>query len=43
MSNKMFMRVEEVAEEPDVFLSERLKGELKKIQPFDKIYLNEIV
>ena len=38
-----YKSVEEVAEEPDVFLSERLKGELKKIQPFDKIYLNEIV
>lgn len=38
-----YKSVEEVAEEPDVFLSERLKGELKKIQLFDKIYLNEIV
>ena len=38
-----YKSVEEVAEEPDVFLSERLKGELTKIQPFDKIYLNEIV
>lgn len=38
-----YKSVEEVAEEPDVFLSERLKGELKKIQTFDKIYLNEIV
>lgn len=38
-----YKSVEEVAEEPDVFLSERLMGELKKIQPFDKIYLNEIV
>lgn len=38
-----YKSVEEVAEDPDVFLSERLKGELKKIQPFDKIYLNEIV
>lgn len=38
-----YKSVEEVAEEPDVFLSERLMGELKKIQPLDKIYLNEIV
>ena len=38
-----YKSVEEVAEDPDVFLSERLKGELKKIQPLDKIYLNEIV
>ena len=38
-----YKSVEDVAEEPDVFLSERLKGELKKIQLFDKIYLNEIV
>lgn len=38
-----YKSVEEVAEDPDVFLSERLMGELKKIQPLDKIYLNEIV
>ena len=38
-----YKSVEEVVEEPDVFLSERLMGELKKIQPLDKIYLNEIV
>lgn len=38
-----YKSVEEVTEEPDVFLSERLMGELKKIQPLDKIYLNEIV
>ena len=38
-----YKSVEEVAEDPDVFLSERLIGELKKIQLLDKIYLNEIV
>ncbi len=38
-----YKSVEEIACEEDVFLSERLKGELKKIQTLDKIYLNEIV
>lgn len=35
--------VEEIAQEEGVVMSERLKGELKKIVPLSKIYLNEIV
>lgn len=35
--------VEEIAEEPDVFMTERLIEELRKIQPLNQIYLNEIV
>lgn len=35
--------VEEIAQEEGVFMSERLMGELKKIVPLSKIYLNEIV
>lgn len=38
-----YKSAEEIAGEPEVFLSERLMSELKKIQPLDKIYLNEIV
>lgn len=38
-----YKSVEEIACEEDVFLSERLKEELRKIQTLDKIYLNEIV
>lgn len=38
-----YKSVEEIAEEPDVFLTEHLKGELKKIQPLQQIFLNEIV
>ena len=35
--------IEEIANEPGVFLTEHLIDELKKIQPLRKIYLNEIV
>lgn len=35
--------VEEIAEEPEVFMTERLMTELGKIQPLNRIYLNEIV
>lgn len=35
--------VEELAEEKDVVMTERMKEELKKIVPFSHIYLNEIV
>lgn len=35
--------VEEIAQEEGVCMSERLMGELKKIVPLSKIYLNEIV
>ncbi len=38
-----YKSVEEIVEEPDVFLTEHLKGELKKIQPLQQIFLNEIV
>ena len=35
--------VEEICEEDGVKMSERMKGEMKKIIPLSKIYLNEIV
>lgn len=35
--------VEEVCEEEGVIMSERMKGEMKKIIPLSKIYINEIV
>ena len=35
--------VEEVCEEDGVSMSERMKGEMKKIVPLSRIYLNEIV
>lgn len=35
--------VEEVCYEDDVTMSERMKGEFKKIIPMDRIYLNEVV
>lgn len=34
---------EEICREEGVFMSERLKGELEKIVPLSKIYLNEVV
>lgn len=38
-----YKEIEEIAKEPGVFLTEHLIDELKKIQPLQKIYLNEIV
>lgn len=38
-----YKEIEEIAKEPGVFLTEHLMDELKKIQPLQKIYLNEIV
>ena len=35
--------VEELAREPGVEMTERMKQEMKKIIPLDKIYLNETV
>ena len=35
--------VDEIAEEDGVKMTERMKGELKKIVPLSKIYINEIV
>ena len=35
--------VEEIAGEKGVIMTERLKGELKKIVPLSRIFLNEIV
>lgn len=35
--------VEEISEQADVFLTEHLAGELQKLQPLKRIYLNEIV
>ena len=35
--------VEEVCEEDGVVMSDRMKGEMKKIIPLSRIYLNEIV
>ena len=35
--------VEELSEEEGVRMSERMKGELKKIVPLKRIYLNETV
>lgn len=38
-----YKSIEEIAEEPNVFMTEYLMGELRKIQPLNRIYLNEIV
>lgn len=38
-----YKSVEEIAEEPDVYMTEHLMSELKKIQPLCPVYLNEIV
>lgn len=38
-----YKTVEEIQKEEDVFLSERLKEELKKIEPLSKIFINEVV
>ncbi|WP_251392469.1 GNAT family N-acetyltransferase [Mediterraneibacter agrestimuris] len=38
-----YKSVEEVAEEPDVYLTEHLVEELRKIQTLNAVYLNEIV
>lgn len=38
-----YKSVEEIAEESNVFMTEYLMGELRKIQPLNRIYLNEIV
>lgn len=38
-----YRTLEEISEEKDVILSEHLLEELKKIQPMDRVYLNEIV
>lgn len=38
-----YKSVEEVAEEPDVYLTQHLLDELKKIETFHAVYLNEIV
>ena len=35
--------VEEICQEEGVHMSERMKGEMKKIVPLNRIYLNEIV
>ena len=35
--------VDEICEEDGVVMSERMKGEMKKIVPLSRIYLNEIV
>ena len=35
--------VDEICEEDGVSMSERMKGEMKKIVPLSRIYLNEIV
>lgn len=38
-----YRRVEEIAREEHVFLTDHLKNELKKLQPLDSIFLNEVV
>ena len=38
-----FKTVEEIALEENVILTEHLSEELKKIQPFTRVYLNEVV
>lgn len=35
--------IEEICKEEDVLMSERMKGEMEKIIPLSKIYLNEVV
>lgn len=38
-----FKKVDELREEDDVIITERLAGELEKIQPLSRIFLNEMV
>ena len=38
-----YRSLEELKEEPEVFLTEELEKELQKIQPLNRIFLNEIV
>lgn len=38
-----YKTIDEIKKEPDVFLSERLENELKKIKTINRVFLNEVV
>ncbi|MBO5460411.1 MAG: GNAT family N-acetyltransferase [Ruminococcus sp.] len=38
-----YKSIEEIQKEEDVFLTDRLAEELRKIEPFDQVFINEVV